>query len=164
MQRYSAVVARNYLSSRILSRRSDVRTMSRRCDVFINHRGIDTKRNIAGLLYDHLTRIRVRAFLDSKNMKPGDKLLEEIEGAIRDCEVGIAVFSPRYCESYFCLHELALMVEKKKKIIPIFVDVRPSQLRIEYNQSCPDKELQRFNSALGEAKYTVGLTFNSLTG
>ncbi|XP_022140161.1 uncharacterized protein LOC111010893 [Momordica charantia] len=119
MQRYSAVVARNYL---------------------------------------------VRAFLDSKNMKPGDKLLEEIEGAIRNCEVGIAVFSPRYCESYFCLHELALMVEKKKKIIPIFVDVRPSQLRIEYNQSCPDKELQRFNSALGEAKYTVGLTFNSLTG
>ncbi|XP_038893500.1 TIR-only protein-like [Benincasa hispida] len=165
MQRYFSTVAKNYLTScKILSRRNDIRSISRQCDVFINHRGVDTKRNIAGLLYDHFTRIGLHPFLDSKNMKPGDKLFGEIEEGIRSCKVGIAVFSPRYCESYFCLHELALMVENKKKIIPIFVDVRPSQLRVEYSHNCPDKELQRFNWALGEAKYTVGLTFDSING
>ncbi|KGN64647.1 TIR domain-containing protein [Cucumis sativus] len=165
MQRYFSTVAKSYLtSSKILSRRNNIRSISRQCDVFINHRGADTKRNIAGLLHDHFSRIGLHSFLDSKSMKPGDKLFGEIEEGIRSCKVGIAVFSPRYCESYFCLHELALMMENKKKIIPIFVDVRPSQLRVEYNYSCPKKELQRFNWALGEAKYTVGLTFDTVNG
>ncbi|KAL0398623.1 UNVERIFIED_CONTAM: TIR-only protein [Sesamum radiatum] len=81
------------------------------CDVFINHRGVDTKRNVAGLLYHHLRSLRLRPFLDSKSMKPGDKLFEKIDVAIRECKVGIAVFSPMYCDSYFCLHELSLMTE-----------------------------------------------------
>ncbi|XP_023001642.1 toll/interleukin-1 receptor-like protein, partial [Cucurbita maxima] len=135
-----------------------------RCDVFINYRGVDTRGSIAGLLYDHFARIGLRPFLDSANMKPGDKLFGEIEESIRSCKVGIAVFSPRYCRSYFCLHELALMVENKKKIIPIFVDVRPSELHVELNRNCPEKEMERFNWALGEAKYTVGLTFDSSNG
>uniref|UniRef100_A0A6N2N952 TIR domain-containing protein n=1 Tax=Salix viminalis TaxID=40686 RepID=A0A6N2N952_SALVM len=97
------------------------------CDVFINHRGIDTKRTVATLLYDHLYR---------KNMKPGDKLFDNINGAIRKCKVGVAVFSPRYCESYFCLHELALMMESRKKVIPIFCDIKPSQLRAVDNGKC----------------------------
>ncbi|XP_023542179.1 vesicle-associated protein 1-4-like [Cucurbita pepo subsp. pepo] len=160
MQRSFSAVVR----SRILSHQSDFRSISRGCDVFINHRGIDTKKNVAGLLFDHLTRIGLRPFLDSKNMRPGDKLFDEIKEGIRSSKIGIAVFSPRYCESYYCLHELAMMVENKKKIIPIFVDVRPSELHVKYSHSCPENELQRFNWALGEAKYTVGLTFDSING
>uniref|UniRef100_A0A0A0L2L7 TIR domain-containing protein n=1 Tax=Cucumis sativus TaxID=3659 RepID=A0A0A0L2L7_CUCSA len=86
------------------------------CDVFINHRGVDTKKTVAALLYDRLVRVNLRPFLDYKNMKPGDKLFDEIHGAIRKCKVGVAVFSPRYCESYFCLHELAMMFESNKKV------------------------------------------------
>ncbi|XP_019153852.1 PREDICTED: TMV resistance protein N-like [Ipomoea nil] len=133
-------------------------------DVFINHRGIDTKRTVASLLYDRLARFRIRSFLDNKNMKPGDKLFEKIDGAIAKCKVGVAVFSPRYCESYFCLHELALFVESKKKVIPIFCDVKPSELRVVDNGTVPVHEIDRFNSALEEAKYTVGLAFNSQEG
>ncbi|KAK7368978.1 hypothetical protein VNO80_11011 [Phaseolus coccineus] len=134
------------------------------CDVFINHRGIDTKRNIAGLLYNSLTRMEVRSFLDSMNMKPGDRLFDHIDRAILGSKVGVAVFSPRYCESYFCLHELALFMESKKRVIPIFYDVKPSELVVKDNGTCPAKELQRFSLALEEAKYTVGLTFDSLKG
>ncbi|GFZ04823.1 Toll-Interleukin-Resistance (TIR) domain family protein [Actinidia rufa] len=105
------------------------------CDVFLNHRGIDTKRTVASLLYDHLTRLNLRPFLDNKNMKPGDKLFDKINSAIREC-----------------------------KVIPIFCDVKPSELRVVNNGKIPPKELERFNSALEEAKYTVGLTFNSLKG
>ncbi|KAF1874675.1 hypothetical protein Lal_00007289 [Lupinus albus] len=134
------------------------------CDVFINHRGIDTKRNVAGLIYDSLTKMGVRSFLDSMNMKPGDKLFDHIDRAIIGSKVGVAVFSPRYCESYFCLHELALLMETKKKVVPIFYDVKPSQLVVKDNGTRPAKELQRFSLALEEAKYTVGLTFDSLNG
>ena len=134
------------------------------CDVFINHRGIDTKRNVAGLLYDNLTRMRIRSFLDSMNMKPGDRLFDHIDKAILGCKVGVAVFSPRYCQSYFCLHELALLMESKKRVVPIFYDVKPSQLRVRDDGTCPGKELQRFSLALEEARNTVGLTFDSVTG
>ncbi|XP_038711060.1 TIR-only protein-like [Tripterygium wilfordii] len=134
------------------------------CDVFINHRGIDTKRTIAGLLYDHLRRLGLHPFLDSKNMEPGDKLFDEIDSAIRRSKIAVAVFSPRYCDSYFCLHELALIMESKKRVIPVFCDVKPSQLRVVDNGSCDAKEIQRFKWALEEAKYTVGLTFDSHRG
>ncbi|KAK7319645.1 hypothetical protein RJT34_04368 [Clitoria ternatea] len=134
------------------------------CDVFINHRGIDTKRNIAGLLYERLTKTRVRSFLDSMNMKPGDRLFDHIDRAIDGCKVGVAVFSPRYCDSYFCLHELALLMESKKRVVPIFYDVKPSQLVVKDNGTCPSKHLQRFSLALEEAKLTVGLTFDPLRG
>lgn len=138
------------------------------CDVFINHRGNDTKRTIASLLYDHLTRLRINSFLDNKNMKPGDKLFEKIDSAIGECKIGVAVFSPRYCDSYFCLHELALFVESKKKLIPIFCDVKPSELHVGNNigniHPFGPKEIERFNLALVEAKHTVGLDFNSNKG
>ncbi|XP_040989058.1 TIR-only protein-like [Juglans microcarpa x Juglans regia] len=134
------------------------------CDVFINHRGIDTKRTIATLLYDYLSRLNLRPFLDNKNMKPGDKLFEKIDTAIHGCKIGVALFSPNYCKSYFCLHELALFMESKKKVIPIFCDIKPSQLHVPRNGVCAEKELRRFSWALEEAKHTVGLTFDSFKG
>ncbi|KAI3718872.1 hypothetical protein L6452_19757 [Arctium lappa] len=134
------------------------------CDVFINHRGIDTKKNVAGLLYGHLKRLKLRPFLDNKNMKPGDKLFDKINTAISGCKVGVAVFSPQYCKSYFCLLELVRIMEAKKKVIPIFCDVKPSELIVKDHWRSPKHELDRFQSALDEAKFTVGLTFDSSNG
>ncbi|GMJ14662.1 hypothetical protein HRI_005135400 [Hibiscus trionum] len=134
------------------------------CDIFINHRGIDTKRTIAGLLHDHLFRLGLRPFLDSQSMKPGDRLFGKINPAIRNCKLGVAIFSPNYCDSYFCLQELALLMENKKRVIPIFCDVKPSQLQVMDYGTCSAEELERFNLALDEAKYTVGLTFDTLKG
>ncbi|CAN8245075.1 unnamed protein product [Cochlearia groenlandica] len=134
------------------------------CDVFINHRGIDTKKNISGLLYDHFTRLRLNSFLDSKSLKPGERIFVEINEAIRKCTVGVAVFSPRYCDSYFCLHELTMLMENKKRVIPIFCDVKPSELYVKDDPTRPASEIKRFKLALEEAKYTVGLTFNTSNG
>ncbi|CAI0468544.1 unnamed protein product [Linum tenue] len=152
MQRYSSAIAKASSSAyRGLMRRSHVVVPN--VDVFINHRGIDTKRTVSGLLYDHLSAgLRVNSFLDSKNMKPGDRLFDNIEAAIRRCKVGVAVFSPRYCDSYFCLHELALMMESRKRVVPIFCDVKPSELFVKDFGDCPSTELRRFTRALEEAK------------
>ena len=136
------------------------------CDVFINHRSIDTKKTVAGLLYYDLLRFSLRPFLDSKNMRPGDSLYSKIDAGIRSCKVGVAVFSPRYCESKFCLHELALLMESGKRVIPIFCDVKPSELRVTnlVNGSCSESDLERYKAALEEAKFTVGITFDCING
>ncbi|KAL3508639.1 hypothetical protein ACH5RR_028040 [Cinchona calisaya] len=161
-------LAKKLLKSHVLSYEHPTQILKKiprpPCDVFINHRSIDTKRTIASLLYDNLVRLRIRPFLDNKNMKPGDKLFEKIDSAIYGCKLGVAVFSPRYCESYFCLHELALIMETKKKVIPIFCDVKPSELRIVDDGSVPHEQIDRFKKALEEAKYTVGLAFDSTKG
>ncbi|XP_068667849.1 probable 2' cyclic ADP-D-ribose synthase BdTIR [Aristolochia californica] len=143
--------------------RSSVSQM-RPWDVFINHRGVDTKQTIASLLYDRLIQLNLRPFLDKKSMEPGDKLVQSIGSAIRSCKVGVALFSPRYSESFFCLQELALMVEANKKVIPIFFDVKPSDVRVMGCAGCPPKDLLRIRRALEEASYTVGVTFDSSSG
>lgn len=134
------------------------------CDVFLNHRSTDTKRTVTTLLYDHLRRNGFKPFLDEKNMKPGDKLFDKINGAVVECQIGVAVFSPRYCESYFCLHELALLMGCRKKVIPIFCDIKPSQLQVLNHAKWSQDDVRRFKFALEEAKHIVGLTFNSSKG
>ncbi|KAI9121501.1 hypothetical protein K1719_008534 [Acacia pycnantha] len=134
------------------------------CDVFINHRTVDTRRSVVRLLYNHLTQQGCNPFLDAENLRPGDRLLDTIDKSIRGCNVGVAVFSPRYCDSYYCLHELSLIMESKKRIVPIFYDVKPSQLRIVDSSilmSCSQKDLRRFDFAIEEAKCIVGLPFDS---
>ncbi|KAI4371710.1 hypothetical protein MLD38_010031 [Melastoma candidum] len=131
-------------------------------DVFLSHRRIDTRRTVAALLHDRLTRLGLTAFLDSKSMIPGDRLLERIDAGILDCRVGVAIFSPRYCDSYYCLHELALMMEARKKVIPIFCNVKPAQLRVSESVICSIDEARRFDKALDEAKNIVGITFDSM--
>ncbi|XP_058068866.1 probable 2' cyclic ADP-D-ribose synthase BdTIR [Magnolia sinica] len=138
--------------------------LARPCDVFINHHGVDTERTVAGLLYHRLSQLNLNPFLHSKSMQPSNKPFESISSAIRKCKVGVVVFSPRYCNSYLCLQELALLVDMKKKLIPIFCDIKPSELHVmSYDKSTP-KELLRFRNALTEARYTVGFVFDSQSG
>jgi len=71
--------------------------------------------------------------MDQEELRKGDELTPQIEGAIRDASVQIAIFSLNYCESEWCLKELLLMLESKKErgstIIPVFYGVKPSELR-----------------------------------
>lgn len=97
-------------------------------------------------------------------MKPGDKLYDHISFGIRNCKIGVLLFSSGFCQSRFCLYELALMMESKKRVVPIFWDVKPSQLLVKDDGTYLEEDLQRFNWALEEAKNTVGLPFDSMTG
>jgi hypothetical protein len=140
-------------------------------DVFINHRGVDTKHTVARLLYDrleHLSGGRVRSFLDNQSMRPGDRLHESIDEGIRQCRVAVAIFSQRYFDSDFCLRELASIVEARKVLIPIFYGIKPSELvlpqEVVDSKTYTPQEIKRFTLALQEARYTVGLTYDPATG
>ncbi|GLJ33322.1 hypothetical protein SUGI_0670360 [Cryptomeria japonica] len=98
-------------------------------DVFINHRGPDVKGTLATQFYNSLEQLGIRAFLDSQEKELGNSFPSTIETAIRSAKVHIAIFSQRYAESPWCLAELVLMLESKAKIIPVFCEVEPWELR-----------------------------------
>ncbi|XP_057846603.2 disease resistance protein RPV1-like [Cryptomeria japonica] len=98
-------------------------------DVFISHRGPDVKGTLAFELYYCLQELGYKTFLDSYEMELGDSFPSAIKNAINSASVQIAIFSKGYAESPWCLAELVLMLHTKAKIIPVFYDVTPSDLR-----------------------------------
>ncbi|XP_059065768.1 probable 2' cyclic ADP-D-ribose synthase BdTIR [Cryptomeria japonica] len=100
-----------------------------RYEVFINHRGIDTKHTLATSIYNALNGIGLKVFLDEKELQLGDFITAEIEEAMRTSLIHIAIFSPRYAESPWCLAELSYMLKTGTRIIPVFYDVDPSDPR-----------------------------------
>ncbi|GLJ33529.1 hypothetical protein SUGI_0674270 [Cryptomeria japonica] len=93
-----------------------------RYDVFINHRGPDVKNTLASVLHQFLQYLGLKVFLDYPELQPGDPLPATIQQAIRSSQVHIAIFSPRYAESSWCLTELQLMLNTGAKIVPVFYD------------------------------------------
>jgi hypothetical protein len=87
------------------------------------------KKGLASHIYRRLKEHELKVFLDQQELQEGENLTSQIEGAIRTASVHIAIFSPRYAESSWCLKELVLMLESGSTIIPVFYYVHPWELR-----------------------------------
>eukprot|EP00253_Pinus_taeda_P007588 PITA_07588 len=88
-----------------------------RYDVFLNHRGIDVKKTFASHLHRHLLSYGLQVFLDQPELQRGEKIDPQIEGAIATASVHVAIFSPGYAESRWCLDELVSMLTSGATII-----------------------------------------------
>eukprot|EP00253_Pinus_taeda_P001683 PITA_01683 len=138
--------------------------------VFLNHRGPDVKKGLATLIYDRLKDLGLSVFLDEKELEGGEELDPQIEGAIRTACVHVAIFSPNYAQSRWCLHELVLMREQMLKsgstIIPVFYKVEPAEVRWasgEYAQHLgklerrhDPKTIEKWRSTLSTVANIVG--------
>jgi secreted Zn-dependent insulinase-like peptidase len=100
--------------------------------IFINHRGPDVKNTFASYLYRRLISMGWRAFLDREELELGYQVFSQIEHAIRGASVHIAIFSPGYAQSPWCLQELVLMKNSGRTILPVFYKVDPSVVRHKY--------------------------------
>ncbi|XP_059065817.1 disease resistance protein Roq1 isoform X2 [Cryptomeria japonica] len=141
-------------------------------DVFINHRGPDVKKTLAQQLYDSLKEAGISAYLDSEETELGDSISSTIKNAIYSARVHIAILSPRYAESAWCLAELALMFQTKAKIIPLFYHVDPSDFRYIKNEvaiafsgherKCryPSHDIQQWKECLQNVSEIKGYEFN----
>jgi hypothetical protein len=98
-------------------------------DVFINHRGPDVKNTFASHLYRRLLDRGLRVFLDREELEEGENISSQIKAAIRVASVHIAIFSPNYAQSSWCLDELVLMKNSGATILPVFFNVEPSVVR-----------------------------------
>ena len=99
--------------------------------VFISHRGEDTKQNTASYLYHNLRRRGYSVFLDKYSIRGGEPIRDSIRHAIRSTSVHIVIFSPRFAESEWCLDELVWMLETRAPIVPVFCGVEPSEVRLQ---------------------------------
>ncbi|XP_048139185.1 disease resistance protein L6-like isoform X4 [Rhodamnia argentea] len=110
------------------------------CDyeVFLNFRGLDTRKGITDYLYTRLREAGVRTYRDNENLHTGEEIGPDLLGAIEQSKISIPILSKSYASSKWCLMELTKMVECRKRkgqiIMPIFYYVEPSELR--YQTGC----------------------------
>lgn len=98
-------------------------------NVFLNHRGPDVKKTLASHLYHRLRSSGMEVFLDQEELEGGQNFPSRIKDAVAKASVHVAIFSPRYAESNWCMDELILMLESGTPIIPVFYHVKPADLR-----------------------------------
>lgn len=144
--------------------------------VFISHRGPDTKNNLASLIYHRLKRDGLHVFLDKHEIPLGVRISSAIVSAIQSASVHIAIMSPGYADSVWCLDELSQMMESSKNhesaIIAVFYDVEAADLRHieskcyaeafkkhERERRYEIKDVQRWKKALKEAAKIKGETY-----
>lgn len=101
------------------------------CDVFVNYHGLKVEKTLASHLQRCLSRKRLRVFPDQQELQCCDNFNSQIdmERAIPKAAVHIAIFSTNYAESSRCLNELVQMVQSGSTVIPVFYDVKVSDLR-----------------------------------
>ncbi|GLJ23075.1 hypothetical protein SUGI_0435540 [Cryptomeria japonica] len=108
---------------------------SKQYNVFINHRGPDVKHNLAIGLHGSFQEANIDAYLDIKDNELGDSIPSNIKNAILSASVHVAILSARYAQSAWCLAELTLMLQTGATIIPVFYNVKPSDLRHKLRRS-----------------------------
>jgi hypothetical protein len=79
-------------------------------------------------------------------MRAGYDIPCQIKGAIATASVHIAIFSPTYAKSRWCLQELDLMLKSDAPILPVFYHVDPGDLRWT---SGKDRVYDRFLGYIG---------------
>ncbi|XP_056166467.1 disease resistance protein RPV1-like [Syzygium oleosum] len=102
-------------------------------EVFLSFNGSDTRAGFTDFLYISLKDAGIRTFKDDEELGVGEEFAPELLQAINQSKISIPIFSKGYASSVWCLKELVQMVECQKtgrqKIIPIFYDVAPSEVR-----------------------------------
>nr|XP_023877355.1 TMV resistance protein N-like [Quercus suber] len=97
-------------------------------DVFLTFRGEDTRRGFVSHLFEALGRQGIQTFIDD-NLHRGENISEELLKVIENSSISIIVFSKNYASSSWCLDELAKIIECTKKVLPVFYQVDPSEVR-----------------------------------
>ncbi|KAF8028252.1 hypothetical protein BT93_E0994 [Corymbia citriodora subsp. variegata] len=104
-------------------------------EVFLSFRGLDTRNDITDILYTGLIDAGIRAYRDNEELHVGEEIGPELLQAIKQSKILIPIFSKNYAASQWCLMELVQMVECMEKlgqkIMPIFYDVAPSEVRYQ---------------------------------
>jgi len=103
-------------------------------DAFVSFRGEDTRFNFTDHLFGALQRKGIFAFRDDTKLQKGESIAPELFHAIEASQVFIVVFSKNYASSTRCLRELEYILLQcsqlsGRRVLPIFYDVDPSELR-----------------------------------
>ncbi|GJZ78079.1 TMV resistance protein N-like protein, partial [Tanacetum coccineum] len=143
-----------------------------RFDVFLSFRGEDTRHSFTDHLYAALRRAGISTFRDSDDISRGHVLVPEITKAIIASKASIVVLSTNYATSRWCLEELGLILEQRRKfnhfVLPVFYHVDPSDVRNQkysfaievYDEGLKwtESNVNRWKAALTEVSNLSGIT------
>ena len=114
-------------------------------DVFLNFRGVDTRKGFTDHLYNALQLNGIFTFKDEEKLERGRPISSELLKAIEESRFAIVIFSRNYASSTWCLDELTKIVrcmkEMEMTVLPVFYDVDPSDVR---------KQIGTFEKAFAE--------------
>ncbi|XP_074274478.1 uncharacterized protein LOC141598663 [Silene latifolia] len=94
-------------------------------DVYLSFRGVDTRQTFTQSLYTALQAKGLRVFIRGSDIETDDV----IEAAVIDSAIAVAIISANYGGSYGCLDELCKIFECRKRVIPVFYRIQPSDIR-----------------------------------
>ncbi|XP_035540154.1 disease resistance protein RPV1-like isoform X2 [Juglans regia] len=101
-----------------------------RWDVFLSFIGEETSHpSFTCNLCDSLEKHRVRVFFQDHRQQGGDEISPSLLEAIEDSAASIVIFSPNYASSSRCLRELSKICECRRRLLPVFYRVQPSDVR-----------------------------------
>jgi len=141
-------------------------------DVFLNHRGPDTKNKFIAHLDQALCDAGFRPFLDLRSLRVGNHNQVSIYQALDMAKVHVAVVSEGYAESEYCLNELVTIMNSGKPVIPVFYDVELDDLLFvekgkfaeafkNHKNGQTQEKLQQWTVALGRLAHIVGFCFDN---
>ncbi|XP_022892167.1 toll/interleukin-1 receptor-like protein [Olea europaea var. sylvestris] len=140
-------------------------------DVFLSFHGEDARNNFVDLLYNSLLSNEIRVFRDNDGTNRVVEIAPSFFEAIEDSAVAVAVISPSYASSPWCLEELARICELRKLVLPVFFQVDPSDVRrlegpfkedIESLEArCGVDKVKRWRNAMERVGGISGWVYNS---
>ncbi|CAH1431571.1 unnamed protein product [Lactuca virosa] len=117
--------------------------------VFLSFRGEDTRNTFVGHLYSALEQEGIHTYKDDETLPRGESIHPSLMKAIEESQIAIIVFSKNYCDSLWCLDELAHIMKcrdtRGQIVMPIFYDVDPSEVRKQkrkYGEAFAKHELE----------------------
>lgn len=102
---------------------------SKTYDVFLSFRGKLIRKMFVDHLHTSLKNAGFSVFLDSQNMNRGNEIASTLQNAIENSSILIPIFTKNYADSHWCLDEVAYMCKCSGVIIPLFYDVKPTEVR-----------------------------------
>ncbi|CAL9028552.1 unnamed protein product [Prunus brigantina] len=101
--------------------------------IFLSFRGEDTRNGFTSRLHKALQSWGYDVFMDENDLQVGQVIKPELLQAIEKSKMSVIVFSTRYADSSWCLHELVKIMECRRTlnqiVLPIFYNVDPSDFR-----------------------------------
>ncbi|KAG7551102.1 Toll/interleukin-1 receptor homology (TIR) domain superfamily [Arabidopsis thaliana x Arabidopsis arenosa] len=128
--------------------------------VFPSFSGKDVRRTFLSHLLKEFRRKGIRTFIDN-DIKRSQMISSELVQAIRESRIAVVVLSRTYASSSWCLNELVEIKKVCQKIMPVFYEVDPSDVRKlmgefgkAFEEACerqPDEEVkQKWREALAD--------------
>ncbi|KAL3739650.1 hypothetical protein ACJRO7_020981 [Eucalyptus globulus] len=127
-------------------------------DVFLSFRGKDVRKSFLSHLYQALDQNGIYTFRDSEELRKGDQISATLMNAIEESCIAIIIFSKDYASSWWCLEEMAKIMECKEQkdltVLPVFYKVDPREVREggESYRKALDKHEDKFRKDLEKVK------------